>query len=265
MPKVSIIMGVYNGEKYLGRAIDSILAQTYNDFEFIICNDASTDRTLKLLKTYASQDNRIIILNNEKNLGLAKSLNKCIEISTGKLIARMDDDDIAVSDRFEKQINFLDNHSEFAFVGSGIQFFNESGEFGTLIPKELPDKKDVFYGGSFMHPTIIIRKEALVSVGGYTSNKYTRRAEDYDLWCKLYSVGRIGGNLQEVLLNYYEGEISFSKRKIKDRLDLIRLKKLWFSRMSVPYTLYIKIILKEIIAILTPRVIMKNYRINKYK
>lgn len=116
-----------------------------------------------------------------------------------------------------------------------------------------------------MHPTIIIRKKALVSVGGYTSNKYTRRAEDYDLWCKLYSSGSRGANLQEILLKYYEGEASFSKRKIKDRLDLIKLKTMWFSRMSVPYRLYIKIVLKEIIAVLTPKIIMKNYRINKYK
>ena len=105
MPKISVIMGVHNGEKTLPRAIDSILNQTFTDFELIICDDCSTDATIQVIKDYIEKDNRVILIRNESNSGLAASLNNCINISKGEYIARMDDDDISHVDRFEKQNN----------------------------------------------------------------------------------------------------------------------------------------------------------------
>lgn len=265
MPKVSIIMGVHNGENYVSNAIESILSQTYKNFEFIICNDASSDSSLEIIEKYALKDSRIVVLNNEKNLGLAATLNKCIVVAKGEFIARMDDDDFSFVNRIEKQVCYLDNNPEYSFVGGGIQFVDNNNTFGKLIPKQKPELSDVFRGGVFMHPTIIIKKEVLMSVDGYTSNKYTKRAEDYDLWCKVYQKGYKGANIPDIVLNYFEGIESYKKRKNKDRWDLIILKTLWFKKLEISYFLYIKVIMKEIIAMLTPQRVIGMYRSLKFK
>ena len=131
MPKISVIMGVHNGEKTLPRAIDSILNQTFTDFELIICDDCSTDATIQVIKDYIEKDNRVILIRNESNSGLAASLNNCINISRGEYIARMDDDDISHVDRFEKQNNFLDGHREYAIVGTCRNTFDKGGIWNT--------------------------------------------------------------------------------------------------------------------------------------
>jgi len=105
-PKISVIMSVYNGEKYLGEAIDSVLGQTFTDFDFIIVNDGSTDGSPGIIQSY--RDERIRVINNEKNIGLTKSLNKAIKESGGEYIARQDADDISLPERFEEQVWFLE-------------------------------------------------------------------------------------------------------------------------------------------------------------
>ena len=143
MPKVSVIMGVHNGEKTLSRAIDSILNQTFSDFELIICDDFSTDATYKIMKSYALKDNRIIILKNERNLGLAASLNKCINISKGEYIARMDDDDISYSERFCRQVDFLDHNHKYAFVSSIVDCYDGKEIVRNhFLRKAEPQKRD---------------------------------------------------------------------------------------------------------------------------
>lgn len=127
MPEVSVIMGVFNSAKKVGVAIESILNQTFTDFEFIICDDASTDNTYETIKEYAGKDKRIKLLKNEKNLGLAGTLNICLESARGKYIARMDDDDFSHPQRFEKQIKFLDENPEYAIVGTSKNYFDENG------------------------------------------------------------------------------------------------------------------------------------------
>lgn len=141
MALISVIMSVHNGEKTLKRAIDSIRNQTIQDFEFIICDDVSTDNTYKILNEYEEKDFRFIILQNEKNLGLAVSLNRCLEKSTGKYIARMDDDDISIPERFEKQTEFLIKNDEYAFVSSNAIVFDGEKETGMNIKPEIPTKK----------------------------------------------------------------------------------------------------------------------------
>ena len=175
MPKISVIMGVHNGEKTLPRAIDSILNQTFADFELIICDDCSTDATIKVIKSYTEKDNRVILTRNESNCGLASSLNNCINISKGEYIARMDDDDISHADRFEKQNNFLDKHQEYAIVGTCRNTFDNAGIWNTYGQGGELTKEDIIKCNIFTHPTVMMRKEALVSAGMYTVCERTMR------------------------------------------------------------------------------------------
>ena len=123
--KATVLMPVYNAEKYVAEAIDSILNQTFNDFEFLIINDGSTDNSLDIIKSY--DDPRITIINNETNLGLSHTLNKGIELARGEYIIRMDADDISLSIRLEKQIEFMDSNQHIGICGSWIQTFDKSG------------------------------------------------------------------------------------------------------------------------------------------
>ena len=145
--KISVVMAVYNGEKYLRSAIDSILSQTYIDFEFIIIDDCSTDNTANILESYT--DSRIQIIRNEKNLRLPASLNKGLKIAKGKYIARMDADDIAMPDRFEKQVKYLEAHQEVAVIGGSFQVFNEFG-------KDIYDEYIVFLFFSQSHTNSLV-------------------------------------------------------------------------------------------------------------
>ncbi len=125
-PIISVVMSVYNGDKYLREEIESILNQTFKDFEFIIVNDGSTDKSLEIIKSY--NDPRIVIIDQE-NTGLAKALNNGINIAKGRYIARMDQDDISNPERFEKQIEFLENLSEYVAIGSWSNHISEHGEY----------------------------------------------------------------------------------------------------------------------------------------
>ena len=123
MPKISVVMPAYNAEKYIGEAIESILNQTFKDFEFIIINDGSVDHTKEIIREY--NDPRIVLLENDKNRGIVLSLNKGLDAATGKYIARMDADDIALKNRFERQVEYLDEHKDIGVLGTGICTFGE--------------------------------------------------------------------------------------------------------------------------------------------
>ena len=129
-PLVSIIMGAYNCENTIYDCMESILKQTYENWEFIICDDCSSDHTLEILKKYEKNDKRIHILHNEKNMRLAASLNRCLEVAHGKYVARMDADDISMPDRLEKQVEFLESHSEYDVTGCNRMVFDENGDKG---------------------------------------------------------------------------------------------------------------------------------------
>lgn len=192
MALISVIMSVHNGEKTLKRAIDSIRNQTIQDFEFIICDDVSTDNTYKILNEYEEKGFRFIILQNEKNLGLAVSLNRCLEKSTGKYIARMDDDDISIPERFEKQTEFLIKNDEYAFVSSNAIVFDGEKDTEMNIKPENPTKKDLIKGSPYLHPAVMFRREVILCVGGYSNKDYAKkRAQDYELFMRMASLNII--------------------------------------------------------------------------
>lgn len=221
MPQISVIMGVYNIADLaeMDNAVRSILNQTITDFEFIICDDGSTDSTWDLLEHYAKEDARIMLIKNARNQGLAFALNQCIQKATGKYLARQDADDISVPDRFEKQMNFLETHLKIDFVGSNVILYNRNGEWGKRKFPTYPEKKDFLFTMPFVHGVLMLRKDALELVNGYCVSKVTRRAEDYDLLMKMYAAGMKGANIQIPLYYFLEDEAAESRRKYRYRID----------------------------------------------
>lgn len=227
MCKVSVIMGIYNMEQkkdLVKLAIDSILNQSYKDFEFIICDDGSSDNTYNVVKNIVKDDKRVILLKNEINRGLAYSLNKCISKSRGKYIARMDADDISENNRLEKQVDFLDKHSEYAIVGCNLLLVNNNGVWGKRILAEKPTKKSFLFTSPFCHPAIVMRKEVLNEVNNYRVEKITRRAEDYDLFMRIYANGYKGYNMQEFLYQFREDNDTYKRRAYKYRWDEMQVR-----------------------------------------
>lgn len=231
--KVSVIMGIYNSDRNkLSQAIDSILNQTFDDFEFIICDDGSTNDIVNYLKKNYT-DYRLKIIQNNKNSGLAYSLNHCLNEARGGYIARMDDDDISERTRLEKQVMFLDNHPEYGIVGTAIWLSDDSGVWGEKFFSEKPCKEDLLFGVVHAHPTIMVRKEVYDSVGGYRSIPKTRRTEDYDLYLRIYATGVKGYNLQEKLFYYTQSMQTLGKRKFKHRIDEVSVRFEGFKKLGL--------------------------------
>ncbi|HIK38766.1 MAG: glycosyltransferase [Geminocystis sp.] len=200
---VSVVMPVYNGEKYLEEAVESILAQSLPDFELIIINDGSTDKSLEILESLYKKDSRIKLLNNVRNRGIVDCLNKGIKQARGKYIARMDADDIAIKERLERQLKFLENNPEYVAVGCRVLAIDAEGlpikPFGDCFTHEEIDKGNLRGVGSMIiHPAAVIRRESLEKVGGY---RHYSHAEDLDLFLRLAEIGKLA-NLPEILLKY---------------------------------------------------------------
>lgn len=195
-PKISILMPVYNAERFLAAALDSILAQTFTDFELLILDDGSTDGSPELVRSY--QDPRIRYFQNRGNLGISATLNKGIELAAAPLIARMDADDICYPERLQKQYNYMQQHQECALVACWVRVVNEQGEF---VRQDDFKSQYYYYNLTFecwiYHPTILFRKEAVQAVGGYT----TPYSEDFELFWQLSRIHKFYV-LPEVLLDY---------------------------------------------------------------
>ena len=206
---VSVIMSAYNpNRRHFVKAVESIINQTFTDWELIMCDDGSSEKYTDFYEKVAAKDPRIILVHNCINSGLAVSLNKCVRKACGKYIARMDDDDFSDSGRLQKQYEFLEENPEYAWVGCNAFLMDETGNWGERILPEEPEKEDFLSYSPFIHPAVMFRAEVL---RGNTYSKL-RRGEDYDLFMRLYSKGYRGYNLQEFLFIYRE-DSQASKRK----------------------------------------------------
>ncbi|QKE29653.1 glycosyltransferase, family 2 [Arcobacter acticola] len=211
---ISVIMAVYNGEKYLIEAMESILDQTHKNFEFIIINDGSKDDSIKIIKKYMEKDKRIILIDRE-NKGLPYSLNEGISISKGKYIARMDADDISHSNRLEKQLSYM-KENNLDVCGSFIKIFGENKEQiikNPITHDEIKFRLIIMSG--LAHPTVIFKKEVFEKVEYQSSYKV---AQDYKLWTDIIINNFRIGNIPEVLLNYREhtSQASIKKRDLQE-------------------------------------------------
>jgi glycosyltransferase involved in cell wall biosynthesis len=210
---ISVLMPAYNAERYVVEAVESILAQTYTDFEFLIVDDGSTDGTRAILEEYATRDARIRLISRE-NRGLVATLNEMIALARCELLARMDADDVALPGRFERQVAFLEAHPDVACVG-GAQF--NIDDRGYLLHEcfalaEEHDKiQEMIFSGicPISHPCVMMRKTAVLAVGGYRPEM--ERAEDVDLWLRLGERSRLA-NIPDFVLKYRNHEQSATGR-----------------------------------------------------
>lgn len=213
---ISVVMSVYNGEKYLVEAIESILNQTYENFEFIIINDGSKDNSVEIIKDYMKTDNRIVLIDRE-NKGLPYSLNEGINIAKGEYIARMDADDISLPTRFEKQIKYMEEN-KLDVCGSYIKLFGDNTKEQIVkYPINHDDIKfRLLFMSSLAHPTAILKKQIFGKVKYRDDYKV---AQDYQLWCDVVNANFKIGNIPEVLLNYRKHEAQASIEKLKRQQD----------------------------------------------
>jgi glycosyltransferase involved in cell wall biosynthesis len=217
MPKVSVLLPVYNGERYIVQSVESILKQSYRDFELIVINDGSTDRTSYLIKGIS--DTRIVLIEQE-NQGLTWTLNNTLKVIKGEYIARQDADDLSHPERFFRQVEFLDSHPEVGLVGSVCLCLDEEGEVIGQTPP-LTDAKRLKKilmerGNPFVHGSVMFRKECIGKVGGYRVEM--DRAEDYDLWLRIseyYEIAKLKEPLY--LWRWSQSGISLTKMEYLEK------------------------------------------------
>lgn len=196
---VAVIMPVYNGEKYLREAIESILCQTFSDFIFFIIDDGSTDNSVDIIRTYS--DTRIILLRNEKNLGISATLNKGLDNTNSTYIARMDCDDISLPSRLEEQMQFMEAHRDIGVCGTGVQTIRDTTRYTHAYLTDSEDiKASLLFNTSLAHPSVLIRKSILVENNLHYNTK-NLHFEDYALWVEISQYSKLA-NLPKVLLQY---------------------------------------------------------------
>lgn len=262
--KISILMGIYNCAPTLRKAIESILAQTYDNWEFIICDDGSKDESYAIALEYAARDpKRFRIIQNEKNLGLNATLNKCLRLADGDYVARMDGDDLCEPDRFEKEVAVLNDHPEYAIVSCHMTMFDESGTWGIVKTKETPQVRDFpTTVPMFVHAGCMIRREAFLDVEGYTEDERLLRVEDYHLWYKFYAKGYRGYNIQEALYHMRDDRNATRRRTMKNRINFIYATYEGFRMLGLPLWMYIYLLryaVLELIKILMPEAMYEYF------
>jgi GT2 family glycosyltransferase len=202
-PSVSVILPVWNGERYLSAAIESVIRQTHADFELLIVDDGSTDRSREIAGEFARREPRIVLIDREHS-GLVPALNAALALARGQYVARMDADDISMPSRLEKQVGYLDAHESCVAVGSHVEVIDDGGE--KIGVRRYPAQHQAIVqalisgaSASLAHPTVLMRKDALLAVGGYRAGRFP--SEDLDLWLRLSRAGELA-NIPEMLLRY---------------------------------------------------------------
>lgn len=221
-PKVSVLMPVFNGEKYVASAVQSILHQTFQDFEFVIVDDGSTDRTREIIDTYSSE--KINVITNPHNLGVIRSLNKGIKHCRGRYIARMDADDISLPERLAQQVAFLDKIPTIDIVGTQMIIIDDHGVILRVVKQQVDHlgiKLSSLFFSPLFHPTVMAKRVV------FRDNPYDHdflHAEDYELWSRLLRQNRFHfANIDRPLLKYrvHKNSISSTKEKIQQHIILL--------------------------------------------
>ncbi len=264
--KISVIMGIYNCAGTLPEAIDSILNQTYTDWELILCDDGSTDDTYTVAHSYHLRfPDRITLLKNGQNMGLNYTLNHCLKYATGKYIARMDGDDISLPQRFEKELAVLEAEPNLAVVSCSMIYFDENGEFGQGgIKYEYPSKEMLVHGTVHCHAPCMIRAEVMRNVGGYSVDRKLLRVEDWHLWLKIYASGGRGRNLPEILYKMRDDRNAASRRKFCYRINEAYVSALAVKTLGLPKWQFV-FAMRPILVGLLPRLLYRYLHKKKMK
>ena len=259
--KVSVIMASYNSEKTIAESIDSILNQTFSDWELIICDDGSRDSTFQIIQKYAERyPDKIVAIQNEQNSKLPYSLNRCLEYAKGEYIARMDADDRSYPERLEKQYDYLMKHPGIDVVGTGMTCFDGNDIIGERLPPKKPSSDIIGVGVPFFHATIMMKKSVYDVLNGYSMKSYVLRCEDVDLWIRFFAKGFKGANLQEPLYYVREDMAAAKRRNFKNAANSSRTLFFGFRENGYPVKQYIYVV-KPIISILLPQKL--KYAINR--
>ncbi len=217
IPEVTVIIPVYNAEKYIRKSLNSILNQTLKNIEILVIEDCSTDNSLIIIQELQQSDDRVKIIKNSTNKGIVYGLNAGLDLASSDYIARMDADDIAYPERFEKQLHYLRQHTDTILVGTNMELIDDRENHISF--REYPQHHAeiiaaLFDRSPFGHPTVMFKKSAVIEIGGYREEFKT--CEDYDLWLRLRNKGKFA-NLQETLLKYRVHNDQITFRKLKDQ------------------------------------------------
>lgn len=211
-PRISVIISVYNGQKYLEESIKSILDQKYDNFEFIIVNDKSTDNSLEIIKSF--DDPRIILIDNKENLGLTRSLNNALKVAQGEYIARQDDDDISLPKRLKEQLNFMEENPEIVLSGTFIYRIDNAGKIIDEVHNMVnPSYQDMLKHNHIKHGSVMFKKDVICELGGY--NELFRYVQDYELWIRVSRDYKIS-NLNKPLYKLRIHSESIGSNKIEE-------------------------------------------------
>jgi glycosyltransferase EpsE len=262
MAKVSVIMGAHNCAETIEESIKSILDQTFSDWECLICDDASDDNTFDILKSISAGSRKFIILRNEKNLGLASSLNRCIERSSGEFLARQDADDFSYPERFREQLAFLERNRDVAVVGACADLFSRGHVWGKIIAPDNPKLIDWIKGFGVIHASVMMRKSSVLAVGMYDGKAV--RLEDYDLWVRMIASGNKIRTLPGILYAIRWDGAAYKRRKVKIRIAEIRVRLLSMMRLKAPPIFYLYS-LKPLFIALIPSFLIRIFHFYKFR
>jgi len=260
-PEISVIMGVYNGDAYLEKAIVSIQEQSFENWEFVICDDCSTDKTPSILKSFSDRDSRIKIITNDRNEGLGESLNRCIDLAKGFYIARQDADDFSCKERFERQLAYI-KKNDVDVIGTGTYLIdNDDNSWGISPPSEsCSNLNHWLWGTQIIHPTVLMKKSLFYDIGKYDPRAI--RVEDYDLWLRMFKSGVRFKNMIEILYYYRRTINDYSRKKASDRVKEFKYRYRNYKQFNFPIISYLYL-LKTILMIFIPKFLI--YMLHRWR
>lgn len=235
MARITVIMGIYNCAPTLQEALNSLYAQTYKNFKIVMCDDGSKDDTLKIAEENARMHENVIVIKNERNMGLNYTLNHCLEYADTEYIARMDGDDISLPTRFEKEINFLDEHPEYAVVSTPMIYFDENGEFRRGKGRGEIKAADFIHGTPICHAPSMSRTETINAVGGYSVSDKLLRVEDYHLWFKVFAAGHKLFMMNECLYKMRDDRNAIARRNWLTRRNEAYVQHIGYNMIGIPW------------------------------
>lgn len=235
MARITVLMGIYNCASTLQEALDSLYDQTFKDFKIILCDDGSKDNTLHIAEENARQHNNVTVIRNNKNMGLNYTLNHCLKYADTEYVARMDGDDISLPTRFEKEINFLDKHPEYAVVSAPMIYFDENGDFRYGKGKGEVIAKDFVKGSPICHAPCMARTQVFKEVGGYSVDNRLLRVEDYHLWFKIYATEHKLFMLNECLYKMRDDRNAVARRNWLTRRNEAYVKYIGYKMIGLPW------------------------------
>lgn len=262
-PKISVIMGIYQSKNkdMVRKAIQSILDQTFTEWEFVICDDGSPDDTWEFLNKEYGKDRRFVLVRNEQNGGLRVALNTCLKAASADYVVRQDADDYSREDRLQILYDYVVQHPTIDVVGTAMVSFDENGSFGVIHPrKENPVKMDFLYGSVVAHATTIMKKNSLNNVNGYRVSWETTRCEDTDLYMRMCANGATFHNIDDGLYYVRQDRDSVARRKYINRVKEAVVNFKGFHALHMPIYCYIFVLKPLIVGLIPGRLLLKIKR-----